>query len=110
MKQKLKCILRSFWISIANYVKNNYFRGMITSSITPQCHFENSHILAEDKLLASRVAISCSHSSCLLKPHDVIDHDFMQLIVHVIDFHQPWSSAYICEVFDGWRESLMHER
>ena len=36
---------------------------MIASSITSHCHCANSQSLAQDKLLASRVMISCSHSS-----------------------------------------------
>ena len=49
-------------ISIVNYVKYNYFFVVITSWITIHCQFENSQILAQDKLLASKVMISCSQT------------------------------------------------
>ena len=43
------------------------FLVVITLSIWPQCHFENSQSLAQDKMLASRVIIACSHSSLSLR-------------------------------------------
>ena len=58
-------------ISNENYVKYNYFFVMIMSSKTWHCYFENFHSLAQDKLLASRVMISCSHSS-FIRHDDVI--------------------------------------
>ena len=44
-------------------MSNTIMFVMITSSITPLCHFQNSHIVAQDELFVSRVVISRSHSS-----------------------------------------------
>ena len=47
-------------------MSNTIIFVMIISSITSHCHLENYQLLANEKFLALRAMISCSHSSVIV--------------------------------------------
>ena len=62
----------------------------MTSSITWNNHFENFQIFAQDKLLASRVTISCSHSSF------TFDRSLAKCEHRLLPYELPCNSLLLC--------------